>query len=138
MVLLLGYGPDSPPGKIPLQGRYKIEDRPPTDSSEKGEAMQQPEIAPRVFSWRLAVQFLMWAIVWSVYVLALCGLCTKEYGGLQEMFNRYWKNIISSCPSMLFHLAADEFSTFCLYCKQLNGILIEMAVHSRLIVVQDD
>lgn len=33
--------------------------------------------------------FLLWTVMWAVYVLLLCGVSVKQYGGLWEMFTRY-------------------------------------------------
>lgn len=94
MILLLGYGTDTPPRKLLLQRRSgKIEDNPSNDSDcQQGEAMKEPELA-NVFSWRPIILFLLWIIIWSLYVLILCGIYVKQYGGLGEMFKRYECNI---------------------------------------------
>ncbi|XP_068305814.1 uncharacterized protein [Pyrus communis] len=88
MILLLGYGPDTP-RKLLLQRRYgKAEDATSIDSCQQQEkAINQSEL-PHVFSWRPVMLFLLWAIVWSAYVLFLCGVSAKQYGSLWEMFER--------------------------------------------------
>lgn len=94
MILLLGYGTDTPPRKLLLQRRGgKLEDNPSNDSDfHQGEAMKEPELAI-VFSWRPVNLFLLWIIIWSLYVLVLCGIYVKQYGGLNELFKRYQFNI---------------------------------------------
>lgn len=81
MILLLGYGPETPPRKLFLHPRYgKVE--------EKHSSSDQSHRAI-VFSWKPVLKFLVWSNFWSVYVLALCGLCVNQYDGLREMFKRY-------------------------------------------------
>lgn len=38
--------------------------------------------------------FILWTIMWSAYVLLLCGVSVKQYGGLWEMFTRYQQNLV--------------------------------------------
>lgn len=86
MILLLGYGPDTPPRKLFRQRRYiEVGDNP---SEDRQESMDRPEV-PHVFSWRPIIHFLFWTSLWSVYVLVLCGVSVKQYGGLWELFKRY-------------------------------------------------
>ncbi|PON46233.1 GPI transamidase subunit PIG-U [Trema orientale] len=68
-----------------MQRKYgKIEDSPSSHQScQEGQAMEQQDLA-NIFSWRLVIKLL----VWSGYVLVLCGLSIKQYGGLHEMFKR--------------------------------------------------
>lgn len=95
VILLLGYGPDTPPRKLFLHKRCdKIDDNASSDRNcHQGEAVKQPELA-NVFSWRPVNLFLLWTIIWSLYVLVLCGIYVKQYGGLGEMFRRYEFRII--------------------------------------------
>lgn len=73
-----------------MQRRHgKIEDKPSSDHScQQGQEMEQQDVA-NIFSWSPVIKFLVWSIMWSVYVLVLCGLSVKQYGGLREMFKRY-------------------------------------------------
>lgn len=84
MILLLGYGPDTPPRKLFLQRRYSSNDT----SFQQEEVVDGREV-PHVFSWRPVIHFLLWTSLWSVYVLVLCGVSVKQYGGLWELFKRY-------------------------------------------------
>ena len=95
MILLLGYGPDAPPRKLfcqrkNLEGGNSI----PSDSCSEEEAKNQLKVA-NVFSWRPVVLFLFWALLWSSYVLVLCGIYVQQYGGLQELFKRFCLNTIT-------------------------------------------
>lgn len=94
MILLLGYGPDTPPRKLFLQRKYvEVGDTPSNDRCQQEEAVDQPEL-PYVFSWRPVIHFLFWTSLWLVYVLVLCGVSVKQYGGLWELFKRYILNSI--------------------------------------------
>ncbi|XP_070679587.1 uncharacterized protein [Malus domestica] len=95
MILLLGYGPDTP-RKLLLLRRYgKAEDNMSIDSCQQQEKVINQSELPRVFSWRPVMLFLLWAIVWSAYVLFLCGVSAKQYGSLREMFERMYGFILT-------------------------------------------
>lgn len=100
IILLLGYGPDTP-RKLLLMRRYgKVEDNSSSDSCQQQEKVINQSDLPKVFAWRPAMLFLLWAIMWSVYVLLLCGISVKQYGGLWEMFERYQQLIVCVCISL--------------------------------------
>lgn len=76
---MLGYGPDSPPRKLFFQKKFpKIKD--------DFQPIQEAE--PTYFSWRLVVYFLLWASAFASFLLFLCGISVKNYGGLWEMIQR--------------------------------------------------
>lgn len=102
MILLLGYGPDTPPRKLFLQRRnVEVGDNPPNDRCcEREEVVHRPEV-PHIFSWRPVIHFLCWTSLWSVYVLVLCGISVKRYGGLWELFKRYVLYILIICVDTL-------------------------------------
>ncbi|KAF6154444.1 hypothetical protein GIB67_028336 [Kingdonia uniflora] len=81
VILLLGYGPDVPPRKLFLQ----------TNPRSKGSSH-----APRahLFSWKPVIYFILWASIWSLYVLLLCSISLKQYGGLPEMFKKTYGFIL--------------------------------------------
>ncbi|XP_039001716.1 phosphatidylinositol glycan anchor biosynthesis class U protein-like isoform X2 [Hibiscus syriacus] len=81
VIFLLGRGPDAPPRKLFLQMHQ-----------EKG-VLNQSKLPP-CFSWGPIIHFAFWALLWSVYVLVLCGISLKQFGGLWEMFKRYQSNAI--------------------------------------------
>ncbi|KAL5551796.1 hypothetical protein UlMin_001972 [Ulmus minor] len=118
VILLLGYGPDTPPRKLFLQRRYgKIKDNPSSDSNyQQGEVMKQPELL-NIFSWRPVVHFVVWSTIWSIYLLVLCGIYVKQYGGLQEMFKRTYGFILtvpdlSPNIGVLWYFFAEVFDFF--------------------------
>ncbi|CAK8533197.1 unnamed protein product [Lathyrus sativus] len=82
VILLFGYGLDAPPRKL-FRQRKNLEVDDSTSSAVK------------VFSWRPVVLFLFWALLWSSYVLILCGISVQQHGGLQEMFKRSYGFILT-------------------------------------------
>ncbi|PON92350.1 GPI transamidase subunit PIG-U [Trema orientale] len=118
VVLLLGYGPETPPRKLFMQRKDgKIEDSPSSHQScQEGQAMEQQDLA-NIFSWRLVIKFLVWSLIWSGYVLILCGLSVKQYGGLHEMFKRTYGFILtvpdlSPNIGVLWYFFAEVFDFF--------------------------
>ncbi|XP_050150717.1 uncharacterized protein LOC126625699 isoform X3 [Malus sylvestris] len=117
MILLLGYGPDTP-RKLLLLRRYgKAEDNMSIDSCQQQEKVINQSELPRVFSWRPVMLFLLWAIVWSAYVLFLCGVSAKQYGSLREMFERMYGFILtvqdlSPNIGVLWYFFAEVFDFF--------------------------
>ena len=117
MILLLGYGPDTPPRKLFLQRRYvEVGDNPSNDRYQPEEEVGRPEL-PYVFSWRPVIHFLFWTSLWSVYVLVLCGVSVKQYGGLSELFKRYMLNIMYRCFALsycsIFAASSQVQSSIC-------------------------
>ncbi|XP_024031943.1 phosphatidylinositol glycan anchor biosynthesis class U protein [Morus notabilis] len=111
VILLLGYGPETPPRKL-FDG--KVEDSASSNHSHR--AMKQ-QGAATIFSWKPVLKFLMWSVVWSIYVLVLCGLCVRHYGGLHEMFKRTYGFILtvpdlSPNIGVLWYFFAEVFEFF--------------------------
>ncbi|KAL8138753.1 hypothetical protein V2J09_004754 [Rumex salicifolius] len=116
IMLLIGYGADSPPGKLFLQ---HSPDYTHTDSSDKKpkNVGLTSHLAVPSFSWRSALQFLLWAFVWSVYILVLCAISVNQHGGLQEMFKRTYGFILTVedlTPNIgvLWYFFAEVFDFF--------------------------
>lgn len=80
VIFLLGYGPDSPPRKLFLQKNL---------TKTGNDILSKQSAQPTYFSWTSVVLFFLWASIFASCVLFLCGLYVKEYGGLQEMLQRY-------------------------------------------------
>ncbi|KAF9616903.1 hypothetical protein IFM89_032865 [Coptis chinensis] len=104
VILLLGYGPDAPSRKLFLQ----------KGSRTNG---NKPPLAGRSFSWRPVIYFLLWAAIWAVYVLFLCSISLKQYGGLSEMFKRTHGFILtvedlSPNIGVLWYFFAEVFEFF--------------------------
>ncbi|EXC34110.1 Phosphatidylinositol glycan anchor biosynthesis class U protein [Morus notabilis] len=105
------YGPETPPRKL-FDG--KVEDSASSNHSHR--AMKQ-QGAATIFSWKPVLKFLMWSVVWSIYVLVLCGLCVRHYGGLHEMFKRTYGFILtvpdlSPNIGVLWYFFAEVFEFF--------------------------
>lgn len=100
IILLLGYGPDTPRKLLLMRRCGKVEDNSSSDSCQQQEKVINQSDLPKVFAWGPPMLFLLWAIMWSVYVLLLCGISVKQYGGLWEMFERYQQLIVRVCISL--------------------------------------
>ncbi|KAK8527805.1 hypothetical protein V6N13_085612 [Hibiscus sabdariffa] len=104
VIFLLGCGPDSPPRKLFLQRQQ-----------QKG-VLNQAKLPPG-FSWGPIIHFAFWALVWSVYVLVLCGISLKQFGGLWEMFKSTYGFILtvedlSPNIGVLWYFFAEVFEFF--------------------------
>ncbi|VFQ78771.1 unnamed protein product [Cuscuta campestris] len=117
VILLLGYGPDAPPKKLFLQlHSVKDEDLSLSESNtNKGLRNQRKEVTH--FSWRPVLVFLSWAFIWAAYVLGLCGIFMRDFGGLQEMFKRTYGFILtvkdlSPNIGVLWYFFAEVFDFF--------------------------
>ncbi|KAL1214735.1 hypothetical protein V5N11_019706 [Cardamine amara subsp. amara] len=86
LIFLLGYGLDAPPRKLFLQTKDR-EGEPGQDKLTR--TTQLP------FLWKTVLHFVFWVLVWSIYVLVLCSLSLKQYGGLEEMFKRTYGFILN-------------------------------------------
>lgn len=116
VILLLGYGPDTPPRKLFLQKGYgKNGDNHSSDNCGQQETNQsKAEVA---FSWRPVVHFLFWSSLWSAYVLVLCSISVKPHGSLWEMFQRTYGFILtmedmSPNIGVLWYFFAEVFDFF--------------------------
>lgn len=118
VVLLLGYGPDTPPRKLFLQRKDpKDSDSLPSDTCFKHEGPTTESLDLTFFSWRKVVLFFVWASAWAFYVLVLCGISLKEYGDLREMFKRTYGFILtvedlSPNIGVLWYFFAEVFDFF--------------------------
>ncbi|MBA0702248.1 hypothetical protein Goari_022220 [Gossypium aridum] len=104
VIFLLGCGPDSPPRKLFLQRH------------QQKEVLNQSKLPPG-FSWGPIIHFAFWAFLWSVYVLVLCGISLKQFGGLWEMFKSTYGFILtvedlSPNIGVLWYFFAEVFEFF--------------------------
>ncbi|KAE8703125.1 GPI transamidase subunit PIG-U isoform 3 [Hibiscus syriacus] len=102
--VFVGRGPDAPPRKLFLQMHQ-----------EKG-VLNQSKLPP-CFSWGPIIHFAFWALLWSVYVLVLCGISLKQFGGLWEMFKSTYGFILtvedlSPNIGVLWYFFAEVFEFF--------------------------
>ncbi|XP_038688199.1 phosphatidylinositol glycan anchor biosynthesis class U protein-like isoform X1 [Tripterygium wilfordii] len=117
VILLLGSGPDAPPRKLFLQrGCEKFGDSSSNDS-HRPRMEVSPSKLPIAFSWRSLIHFLLWTSLWSVYVLFLCSVLVRPYGGLLEMFKRTYGFMLtvedlSPNIGVLWYFFAEVFDFF--------------------------
>ncbi|KAM7256695.1 hypothetical protein ACFE04_012436 [Oxalis oulophora] len=112
IILMLGYGPDAPRRKLFLENKCN-EDKAKTSS----ENQQRDNPSNVEFSWKQAISFLLWASAWSAYVLVLCRISVKQYGGLKEMFKSTYGFILtvedlSPNIGVLWYFFAEVFEFF--------------------------
>ncbi|XP_027336011.1 phosphatidylinositol glycan anchor biosynthesis class U protein isoform X2 [Abrus precatorius] len=113
VILLLGYGPDAPPRKLFLQRSSSSS----SDSSCSEKEVKNHLRMLNVFSWRPVLLFLFWTLLWSSYVLVLCGIYLQQQGGLQELFRRTYGFILtiqdlSPNIGVLWYFFAEVFDFF--------------------------
>jgi phosphatidylinositol glycan class U len=96
VILLFGYGPDAPPRKLFWKRKnLEVDNSTTSDKSCLEDELVNEKNMWSVFSWRPVVLFLFWALLWSSYVLFLCGISVQQHGGLQEMFKRFCLNTMT-------------------------------------------
>ncbi|XP_011029199.1 PREDICTED: phosphatidylinositol glycan anchor biosynthesis class U protein isoform X1 [Populus euphratica] len=139
VILLLGYGPDTPPRKLYLQKGYgKNGDNHSSDNCGQQETNQSK--AEVTFSWRPVIHFLFWSSLWSAYVLVLCSISVKPHGSLWEMFQRTYGFILtmedmSPNIGVLWYFFAevfDFFRSFFLIVFHLNILFMILPLAIRL------
>ncbi|XP_010676542.2 uncharacterized protein LOC104892336 isoform X1 [Beta vulgaris subsp. vulgaris] len=116
VILLLGYGPDAPPKKLFLQKNSRETAKSSSDSSLQ-HVKPNTDLASPSFLWRPVILFLLWASAWSIYIMVLCGISVRQYGGLQEMLKRTYGFILrvedlSPNIGVLWYFFAEVFDFF--------------------------
>ncbi|CAI9771767.1 unnamed protein product [Fraxinus pennsylvanica] len=117
VILLLGYCPDTPPRKLFLQRDFQ---KTGAERSIKNHVQERPltnKPAEATFFWWRVILFFLWASIWIAYVLILCAISVKEYGGLPEMFKRTYGFILtvkdlSPNIGVLWYFFAEVFDFF--------------------------
>ncbi|KAI9075164.1 hypothetical protein K1719_042895 [Acacia pycnantha] len=115
VVLLFGYGPDAPPRKL-LRQRTKIGNSSSIDNSSVEKDVKN-QLRGLNFSWKPVLHFLFWILLWSSYVLVLCGIYARQHGGLKELFRRTYGFILtipdlSPNIGVLWYFFAEVFDFF--------------------------
>lgn len=101
VIFLLGYGPDTPPRKLfrdtKESGESGLDNTDPAKQIHgKDEAKDiQAEGYPFHFMWRPVTSFVVWSAIWWIYILGLCSISLKHYGGLKEMFKETYGFILT-------------------------------------------
>ncbi|MQM13500.1 hypothetical protein Taro_046422 [Colocasia esculenta] len=90
IILLLGYGPDSPPKKLFLLTSMKPARSHPLEQSHEqvSSVDNESELQVHHFSWQPVMSFILWSSIWSFYVLVLCSIFLKDFGSLSEMLKK--------------------------------------------------
>ncbi|KAK4788802.1 hypothetical protein SAY86_020121 [Trapa natans] len=122
VILMLGCGSDAPPNKVFMQKKHEKSD------------------AQVIFSWKRPVRFLFWSIMWGIYVLVLCGISVRQYGGLWEMIRRTYGFILtvedlSPNIGVLWYFFAevfDFFRSFFLIVFHMNILFMVLPLAIRL------
>ncbi|KAJ0960360.1 hypothetical protein J5N97_001810 [Dioscorea zingiberensis] len=147
VILLLGYGPDVPPSKLFLL--EKSGESGSDYSSDKTCSKQRSkEGSPiHLFSWRPALCFILWSLIWSSYIFFLSFISLKEFGGLSEMMKKshgFILNVEDLSPNIgvgdsalylgLLGLFANELAemrfTFSLLCGYFGISLLSPVMHN--------
>ncbi|KAL6547948.1 hypothetical protein OROHE_009653 [Orobanche hederae] len=110
VIFLLGYGPDAPPRKLFVQNVVQGE-------AEHVELKSLASKPIKTFSRQRVILFVLWAFIWISYVLILCAISMREYGGLGEMFTRTYGFIfsvedLSPNIGVLWYFFAEVFAFF--------------------------
>jgi hypothetical protein len=83
IILLLGYGPDTPPAKV---FRLKISSASKTEVPDNDRFSTSRDV--QQFMWKPVFYFVLWMFFWSCYVLLLSSMILNKVDGLQEMFEK--------------------------------------------------
>ncbi|KAL1569032.1 phosphatidylinositol glycan anchor biosynthesis class U protein-like isoform X1 [Salvia divinorum] len=115
VVFLLGYGLDAPPRKLFVQSNLQGEEKRSACHAEL--KSMNDKFSKTNFSWWRVVIFFLWASVWTSYVVIMCAISMKEYGGLGEMFKRTYGFILaiedlSPNIGVLWYFFAEVFDFF--------------------------
>ncbi|XP_020572693.1 phosphatidylinositol glycan anchor biosynthesis class U protein-like [Phalaenopsis equestris] len=100
VLLLLVYGPDAPPPKLFVKEH----------SNAAGSFV-------RAFSWKPILQFALWALIWSCYILLLSCIYLKGFDGAYEMLKKTFGFILtvedlSPNIGVLWYFFAEVFDFF--------------------------
>ncbi|KAE9607733.1 putative GPI transamidase subunit PIG-U [Lupinus albus] len=141
VILLFGYGPDAPPRKLFLQRKnFEVCNSSSIANNSLEEEVRNQLSVLNGFSWKSVMHFLFWTLLWSSYVLVLCGIYLRQHGGLQELFKRTYGFILtipdlSPNIGVLWYFFAevfDFFRSFFLIVFHGNILLIVVPLALRL------
>uniref|UniRef100_A0A0E0N5M1 Uncharacterized protein n=1 Tax=Oryza rufipogon TaxID=4529 RepID=A0A0E0N5M1_ORYRU len=90
IILLLGYGPDTPPAKV---FRLKISSASKTEVPDNDRFSTSRDV--QQFMWKPVFYFVLWMFFWSCYVLLLSSMILNKVDGLQEMFEKTYGFILT-------------------------------------------
>lgn len=101
VIYLLGYGPDTPPRKLFRDIKQSVESTVDGAANSrlipgKGKSENiQAGFCQYNFSWKPVIHFILWSSLWWIYILGLCGISLRQYGGLKEMFKETYGFILT-------------------------------------------
>uniref|UniRef100_A0A0E0CAW1 GPI transamidase subunit PIG-U n=1 Tax=Oryza meridionalis TaxID=40149 RepID=A0A0E0CAW1_9ORYZ len=135
IILLLGYGPDTPPAKV---FRLKISNASKTEVSDNDKFSSSRDV--QQFMWKPVFYFVLWMLFWSCYVLLLSSMILNKVGGLQEMFEKTYGFILtvkglSPNIGVLWYFFAevfDFFRSFFLIVFNMNIVFMVLPLAIRL------
>lgn len=89
VILLLGYGLDSPPTKLFMVWNSNVAEKDlPSDSVKEHKMKCKTGSKIQQFSWKPVMNFLAWASFWLFSVLLLSTVSLKGINGLMQMFEK--------------------------------------------------
>uniref|UniRef100_A0A0E0JRJ8 Uncharacterized protein n=1 Tax=Oryza punctata TaxID=4537 RepID=A0A0E0JRJ8_ORYPU len=135
IILLLGYGPDTPPTKV---FRLKISSASKTEVSDYHRFSSSRDV--QRFMWKPVFYFVLWMLFWSCYVLLMSSIILNKVGGLQEMFEKTFGFILtvkdlSPNIGVLWYFFAevfDFFRSFFLIVFNMNIVFMVLPLAIRL------
>ncbi|XP_066164268.1 uncharacterized protein [Oryza sativa Japonica Group] len=135
IILLLGYGPDTPPAKV---FRLKISSASKTEVPDNDRFSTSRDV--QQFMWKPVFYFVLWMFFWSCYVLLLSSMILNKVDGLQEMFEKTYGFILtvkdlSPNIGVLWYFFAevfDSFRSFFLIVINMNIVFMVLPLAIRL------
>ncbi|KAL6911863.1 hypothetical protein ACP4OV_000668 [Aristida adscensionis] len=135
VILLLGYGPDTPPTKVFLLRGSTTSKRDMLDNDKRANLSSVQQ-----FSLKSVLHFIFWVFIWSFHVLLLSSIILKRVGGLHEMFDKTYGFILtvkdlSPNIGVLWYFFAevfDFFRSFFLIVFNMNIIFMVLPLAIRL------
>lgn len=140
VILLLAFGLDAPPSKLFQLKNCNSAEKDSSNHVKEHRVTSQTGIAIQQFSWGPVLNFVLWASIWSCYVLFLSTVSLKGLDGLMEMFRKMYGftltvEDLSPNIGVLWYFFAevfDFFRTFFLIVFHLNILFMILPLAIRL------
>ncbi|KAG8059828.1 hypothetical protein GUJ93_ZPchr0002g24659 [Zizania palustris] len=112
IILLLGFGPDTPPTKV---FHLKFSRARKSDILDDDKSTISRDVPH--FSWKPVFHFILWLLFWSCYVLLLSNIILNKVGSLQEMFIKTYGFVLTVTDlspniGVLWYFFAEVFDIF--------------------------
>ncbi|KAL5211447.1 hypothetical protein ABZP36_022294 [Zizania latifolia] len=132
IILLLGFGPDTPPTKV---FRIKFSSASKSDISDNDKSINLRDV--QQFSWKPVFYFILWLLFWSCYVLLSSSIILNKVGSLQEMTYGFILTVKDLSPNIgvlwyFFAEVFDFFRSFFLIVFNMNIIFMVLPLAIRL------